>query len=330
MGVREEITERIIQALESGVPPWRAGWSSGSLAFNALTGTPYKGINQLLLGMAGFEDSRYLTLKQANKMGYRVRKGEKATKIVRLVEVERCESSKDEPEDQVGQEEGKALVMRTYDVFNASQIEGMPPLPKRARKVDPVEAADAVINGLKATGLVLLEGGTTPSYSPKMDVIRMPRKEDFHSTNDYYATLLHEASHSTGNPKRLNRPMLGARFGSVEYAKEELRVEIAAAMLGAEVGIPISQQQIDSHAGYVQSWLEALKQDKNEIFRAAAQAHQIVEYLQEQAFTPEPDAIKPRIPAQTLVSTPQSEITTAAPAVMATKSRSRPALRPGA
>lgn len=317
MGVREEITERIIKAMEAGVPPWRAGWSSGSLAFNLETGQNYSGVNQLLLGMSGFPDPRFMTLRQANRKGLRIRKGEKATKIVRLVEVDRETAEKEDHAEGMAHDQQKMLVMRQYDVFNGSQIEGLEALPARSHAIEPVQAAEGVVDGLKATGLVVLHGGSTASYSPKMDVIRMPEKADFHSTEDYYATLLHESAHATGSPKRLNRPMLSARFGSSEYAKEEMRVEITAAMLSAELGIPLGPKQIESHAAYVASWIEVLRNDKNEIFRAAGQAQQIADYLQEMAIVPQPE-----------IEAKQDR--PVAPAAMAPKPRNRPALRPSA
>lgn len=44
----------------------------------------------------------------------------------------------------------------------------------------------------------------------------------------------------------------------------------------AETGIPHDPAQ---HAAYVASWLQALKKDKNEIFRAASAASKAADYL---------------------------------------------------
>lgn len=290
--IRESITNKIVQALESGVPPWRSGWTAGALAYNGETGKAYQGINQLLLGMSGFSDPRWMTIKQANKMGGKVRKGEKSTKIVRLVEVERKDASAEEKteEEALAQDQQRMLVLRQYDVFNGSQIDGIAPLPARVHAIDPIKAVDGVVDGLKATGLILLHGGSSAHYSPKLDTIRLPEKPDFHSTQDYYCTLLHECAHATGAAKRLNRPNMSARFGTSEYAKEELRAELASAMLSAELGVPVGESHIQSHAAYVSSWLQALKNDKNEIFRAATAAQQIADYLQEIAIKPKPDS----------------------------------------
>lgn len=292
MNIRESITNSIVQALESGVPPWRSGWAGGALSYNGETGKAYQGINQLLLGMSGYADPRWMTIKQANKMGCRVRKGEKSTRIVRLVEVERRDANAEESdgEEQLAQDQQRMLVLRQYAVFNGSQIEGIAPLPARAHAIDPIKAADGVVDGLKATGLILLHGGSSAHYSPKLDTIRMPEKPDFYSTQDYYSTLLHECAHATGAAKRLNRPNMSARFGTAEYAKEELRAELASAMLSVELGVPIGESHVQSHAAYLASWLQALKNDKNEIFRAATAAQQIADYLQEIAIKPKPEA----------------------------------------
>ena len=61
--------------------------------------------------------------------------------------------------------------------------------------------------------------------------------------------------HWTGAPQRLNRETLteSYRFGDLNYAKEELRAELASVFLMAERGIPHNP---DSHAAYLGSWLK--------------------------------------------------------------------------
>lgn len=300
MNIRDEITQRIIIAMEAGTPPWRAGWSSGQLCFNADTGKPYQGINQLLLGMSGYDDPRWLTFKQAKRMKHHVKKGEKSTKIVRLVEVDNKDQD-DDNRDTVAEDKDTKLVMRYFDVFNAAQIEGLEPVPPREHAIEPVAAADAVVEGMKATGLMVLHGARSACYSPHMDSVRMPAKADFLSTEDYYSTLLHECAHATGAPKRLNRLNLTARFGSVDYAKEELRAEISSAMMSAELGIPLGPSHIENHAAYVASWLQALRDDKNEIFRAAGAAQGICDYLCEHAIEPKPLSHTATVPSHQTV-----------------------------
>lgn len=77
----------------------------------------------------------------------------------------------------------------------------------------------------------------------------------------------------------MNRPNCFARFGSELYAREELIAEIGSAMMCGQIGLALGQSHIDSHAAYVSSWLDALRRDKSEIFKAAADAQRICDYL---------------------------------------------------
>ncbi len=67
------------------------------------------------------------------------------------------------------------------------------------------------------------------------------------------------------------------QFGSHDYAREEMRVEIATAMVCAELAIP--GHDVSDNAAYIASWLEKLRSDRKEIFRAAADAQRIADYL---------------------------------------------------
>jgi len=55
---------------------------------------------------------------------------------------------------------------------------------------------------------------------------------------------------------------------------EELRAELASAFVASELGIPTD---IPHHASYIASWIKPLKDDKREIFRAAADAQRIAD-----------------------------------------------------
>jgi phage/plasmid primase-like uncharacterized protein len=111
-------------------------------------------------------------------------------------------------------------------------------------------------------------------YRGRTDTIHMPPRENFEDAEKYYGTALHELGHWTKHPERLNRE--GGPFGSAQYAREELRAEIASWMLAQDTGIPHDPGQ---HAAYVQSWIEAVKEDPFEIQRACRDAEQIRDYL---------------------------------------------------
>lgn len=303
--IRKQITEQIVAALEAGTPPWRKGWTTtGGLHFNGATQKPYRGLNQILLGMAVCQlpemidgkptdttDPRWMTMKQANALNLKIRKGSHAAKIIRMVEVPAATQT--EAGDEVlAEDKGTRLVLKQFHVFNGSQIEGLAPLPPRENKVTPIEAADAIAAGMKADGITILHGGNAASYFEKLDTVRIPEQSAFKSTEDYYSTLLHELAHATGAEKRLKRLHREARFGSANYAKEELVAEIAAAMACSEAGISMGPSHIENHAAYVASWVECLKADKNAIFVAAGAAERACEYLRKHAVEAKPQAVE--------------------------------------
>lgn len=296
MDIRAEITNKIIAAIEAGTPPWRQGWSGGGLAYNTETQRAYQGLNQVLLGISGYSDPRWMTWRQAKKKGLHVRKGERSTKIIRMVEVERKNAVVQNDAEVVGEEKDKLLIMRFYDVFNGSQIEGLEPLAARTDSIKPLAAAEAMVDGMKRTGLKLMHGFNSASYSVQDDIIRMPESHRFFEDEGYWSVLLHECIHATGSHKRLQRLIPTARFGSQEYAKEEIAAELGAAMLCAELGIGqgnreslgLAKEHLDNHAAYIASWLEVLKRDRNEIFRAAANAQRACDYIREHAIRIEP------------------------------------------
>jgi hypothetical protein len=108
----------------------------------------------------------------------------------------------------------------------------------------------------------------------------LPSKGAFRDAAGYYGTALHELAHWTGHPSRLDRATLNEtyRFGDINYAREELRAELASLFLAAERGIPHDPEQ---HAAYVDSWIKALRDDKHEIFRAAHDASRATDFLLE-------------------------------------------------
>lgn len=301
--IRQQITDQIVAAIEAGTPPWRKGWASPELHQNAKTGRAYKGINLLLLGLTPYSDHRWLTWKQAEAMGVKIKKGSKGHRIVKMVEVDRNRAGAQQDAEVLAEDKGKTLVMKGYVVFNAEQIDGLPALPCRTtNQVEPVAAVDAVIEGMKGTGLTVLYGGGQPAYAPLTDTVKMPLSDRFHTTQDCAATMLHELAHSTGHVSRMNRLNLYARFGSEEYAREELRAELASALLGAQLGVPMAASMMESHSSYLASWLTVLKRDKNEIFKAAAEAQKIADYINQFAVRAKPSV------AQEIVSGPSHDV----------------------
>lgn len=278
---RKEVTERLIGMLESGTAPWQKPWDAGIAAMNRphnFNGRPYHGVNALMLWCTaidkGYEDPRWLTFNQVKKLGGHVNKGEKAQVV------EYWQWTKDVENPETGEKESVELEHpRVYRaaVFNADQCSGLPPLKRPVQQWTPHERADRIVaaNGVQVTH----NSDQGAFYSPGGDYICLPPKESFATEDAYYSTLLHEVGHSTGHPSRLNREF-GGPFGSEGYAKEELRAELASTFLCGELGIATTGSD-EQHAAYVKSWVSALKDDYNEIFRAAADAEKICNYLYE-------------------------------------------------
>lgn len=182
-----------------------------------------------------------------------------------------------QPTDELNADRGHRLIHRVYTVFNAKQIEGIPEwTPKQRTVFEVVEVAERILNNCGAT--VRHDQADRAFYNRSSDSIHLPPKYAFKDAASYYGTALHEAAHSSGHPSRLNRPTLteSYRFGDVSYAKEELRAELASLFLAAERGIPHDPEQ---HAAYVGAWIKTLKEDKNEIFRAAHDASKAADFL---------------------------------------------------
>ena len=276
----QEITNKIIEALESGVKPWARGWdetkAAGPMApMNATTGKLYRGINTVILGMdpRPFEsaDPRWCSFNQAKDRGWNVRKGEKSTTIFffKKLTVEDAEAT------ERGEDGTKQVAMlRAYPVFHASQIDGIParvkPTPDEAPGTKP-EAAEIILTNSRA---MIRTGGDRAFYSPATDHIQLPPHDAFKDAGAWAATALHELGHWTGAPSRLNRDLSG-RFGSGAYAQEELRAELGSVFIGSTIGI---STDIPNHASYMASWIKALRNDKREVFRAAADAQKIADY----------------------------------------------------
>jgi antirestriction protein ArdC len=190
-------------------------------------------------------------------------------------------------------------VHRVYAVFNAQQIDGIPEIKVEPRK--PFEAIEAGEKILSGSGAEIRHGGDRAFYTRSGDYIQLPQKDQFHDAAAYYATGCHELIHWTGNEKRLNRETLtksrGYSTSDEFYPREEMIAEIGSWLLALETGIPHNP---DQHTAYIASWLEALKKDKNEIFRAASAAAKATDYVlqREREQTAEPGPHAERVTAE--------------------------------
>ncbi len=274
-----EVTNRIVAALDQGTPPWVCPWRQGSaLPNNLATGKAYRGINVLILAIEAmsrhFTDNRWLTFRQANALGARVRQGEHGTAIVfyRMHEISEVGDLGD-VFDGESAEVRRIPLLKTYVVFNASQLVAVPDrfAQPPLKPWQPIEVAEQLI---AQTGAKICHGGNRAFYRPSNDLIQLPQRESFAQADDYYATALHELAHWTGHPQRLSR-LPNQRPGIEAYAFEELVAEIGAAFLCAHCGL----EGVVEHASYIATWLDALRRDKRLIFVAAGAAQKAADFV---------------------------------------------------
>lgn len=276
MDIRQTITDKIIAMLERGTtspgPRWTGGRAAG-LPTNAKTGEAYRGINVLLLwaemAEKTYSSSQWLTYKQAAEMGGQVRKGEKSVMCVYYQTVQKKDEHPDDENDSY-------FLAKPFWLFNVAQVEGLPAdmsVPAAMSHFNAMEDAEQLLIMSKAN---IAYGFDTAYYSTLQDKICMPARERFTSSENFYATALHELTHWTGHETRLNR-QFGKRFGDNAYAFEELVAELGAAFTVGQLGMV--DATIEAHANYLNSWVRVLRDDKRAIFTAASQAAKAADYI---------------------------------------------------
>ena len=293
----EQFAARIIKALEAGTAPWQKPWKPGEriLPHNFQSGRDYRGGNAVYLAMngldRGYADPRWGGYRQIQEAGGHVRKGEKGTPIM-YVEWRQRRAARDERGNAVLDEEGRPKlewlqrdrpIVKLHYVFNVEQTEG---LQLRSLQTaagpewDAHERAEALI---KSSGVRVDQvAGDRAYYSLKDDRVVLPERSQFPSQDAYTHTALHEVGHATGHQSRLYRMTLvdHGGFGSESYAREELRAEIGAMMLGEQLGVGHEPRH---GTAYVSSWIKALENDPKEIRAAAVDAQRISDWLMARA-----------------------------------------------
>lgn len=270
----EQITNTIIKRMEAGIIPWHKPWETGVSAPSNISGHFYRGINFWNLLLYDYPSPFWLTFNQISQLGGKVKKGEKGTMVVfwKLLSAEQDEQVKRIP------------LLKYYYVFNVSQAEGLTDIKLPAHPepfnndFTPLEKAENIINSWPDAPL-LTHGGDRAFYSPGLDTVTMPLAKHFRSSEEYYSTLFHEFTHSTGHRSRLNRheSIKDHKFGSKDYSHEELVAEMGAAFLCGVTGI--ENKTIDNSTAYIQSWIRTFKNDPKVLVIAASQAQKACDYI---------------------------------------------------
>ena len=304
------ITDKIIKMLKSTkASDYKKTWKDDAffIPLNYESKKPYRGVNRMLLqeriGLTeAFANPYFLTFKQIKKHKGTLKKGAKGYEVIYysiryVVPADKNSGRKaysstnaqkvldflhkyNLPESEVT----RIPMIRYYNVYNGEDITGIDfklPEVKIGRAVPDTapenQAAQLIVENYPNPPAIKY-GGNEAYYSPARDYIKLPKQEQFDTVNDYYRTLFHELTHSTGHKKRLNR---GIHFLlDDDYAKEELVAEFGAVFLSAWAGIMWYNNK--NHAAYLKGWNSAIKEAQNDnkfLMRAASLAQQATDYI---------------------------------------------------
>ena len=276
----EMVAERVLEELEKGVAPWNQPWFGSDRFVSHVNGKHYSLLNCMLLGKPG----EYATFNQIQKEGGKVKKGAKSKIVVFWSPVNKEEIGDD------GEKKVKTyFILKYYRVFNLNDCEN---IKKKYLNDDDtkfvhevVKDAEDVIRGYcdanPTLKIIRDEKSGRAYYRPSEDLIQVPMMEQFEKREEFYSTLFHEMTHSTGHWTRLGRFKESgavAAFGGEDYGKEELIAELGAAALCGKCGIE-SRDSFRNSVAYLKGWTEAIKGNPEMIVAAAGKADKAVEYI---------------------------------------------------
>lgn len=298
---RQSLAENFLKVLELKGLAWKQEWHSShaSAPYNGVSKVPYHGCNQFNLTMIailkGYSDPRWVTMVQIMDKSskyhpaekWHLKKGSQATYVefwYPFDTVKKKALTWDEYRNELdtGRPEEEFLLKTRYTaVFNATDVEGMSPLPEFN---NPTVDIDKFVTTLSTVMNVPIinDGGSRAYYAPKSDKIHLPKPSSFESTYAYNATALHELAHATGHPSRLNRDMSG-KYGQESYAFEELVAEISSCFMSINLGCELTKEHLENHQAYVSSWLTAIHEKPEALSKAISQASAVAVYMETKA-----------------------------------------------
>ncbi len=291
----EMMIERMEQMKSSD---WQKGWIGGAgyagLPQN-VGGRNYSGSNsfflQLQTAAKGYELPVYLTFNQAHNLKAHVLRGEKSFPVVYWDMLVKDKDGKRISSDEyraMSKEERKGLeaipFVKSFPVYNVAQTNLSEVQPERMKKLmekfklPDLRDTEGMYAHPALDRMIQTQEWLCPIkadkqedgayYSPSRDIVVLPMKAQFNiggtpedtyrGAMEFYSTMLHEMTHSTMTPERLNREM-GGRFGDPKYAKEELVAELTAAMISHSMGF--DSKITDNSAAYLDSWIGVLKKE---------------------------------------------------------------------
>ena len=285
---------------EDGLTPWQQPYRFHN-AMNYASNHVYTGINRWLV-----PEGEYLTSNQIDKINEKLDKDDKylyrkGIRWYRLVFYSTYEGKPEPLPDGVDRnslEDGKYFnhnflrykyigkglcvevkyVMRYYRVCNIKDLKSpnggvLPSKLGKEVELKCFKPEELFNNYVKREGIEVNYYEGIPSYYPLIDKIRLNKY--FNSEAEYWSAVFHEAIHSTGHEKRLNRRR-------DDYAFEEMVAEIGSALLCAESGITDILNpgpEFKNQAAYIKYWKGILKDKPNVFFKAASKAEEAFRFF---------------------------------------------------
>jgi antirestriction protein ArdC len=276
-----ELVEKLIEKMETSDKTWIKSWSVSHAdnLQNFVSKKAYRGANifflQMLMMERGHEAPFFMSFKQAQEKGGKVKKGAKGYPVYFFKILNKTVTMEDIKTGKNVEESINFPLLNKYVVFNIEDIEGIDyelPVIEKPNENQKIERAEQFI---KNTNLKLKHGGNRAFYKPVFDYVQMPLLETFTDSNNYYSTLLHELTHWTGAADRVDRQK-GKKFGDKQYAIEELIAEIGSAFLCSHLNIEIEECQ---HPEYLKSWCNSLRENPMILWKVASSAQKAFDYL---------------------------------------------------
>ncbi len=294
---RQKLIDQIRAEISKGNLEWHHYLSGKALPHNGETSRPYQGANRLYLALSaavqGFDDPRWYTFNQVEKMGLKIEKGQKGTRIEKFTvwdklakkeirtrkDLDEITAGLSEEERKQYEKDNLTVYINQYVVFNGQQVKG---LEKFVAPTLDESQKDERCERILEQSFVPIEysqSRTTASYDLIEDKINMPLRDKFISTDELYGTAFHEMSHATGAKTRLNRNFENFDgFGSESYAREEVVAELSSLFLQQDLGVDLKRAAIQNSAAYIQAWEKVLAKP-DEFFRAIAAADKASKYI---------------------------------------------------
>ena len=287
----EQVAERVAKQVEQGKAPWQKGWDKPKGAdlqpFNPATLKRFKGLNSIQLRSVaeekGYNDPRWMSFQAANQIGAKIRKGERGTRVEYLRFPPKS-ADKDAPS--VGADgklqEPPKISHHTYTVFNAEQIEKMPPLEEQlAKEPQQHEICERAERMIEAAGVKIEqpEAGQSHSYYDKSkDAIVMPDVEKFKSPEAYYGQAVKEMTNQAGHKAQQDRsePQNEAQQNKAT-ARQDMRSEMACLTINEKLHLP-KEPTGERHKA---EWAATIRNSPNELRYAARDADRISDQVLE-------------------------------------------------